>query len=558
MKIRSISGLGCLTALAALAAPAIVGAQTVVSFHDAFGDSFGDPPTLFVGQGAYADAGNNTWNRFAASGVVSGPASASNGGLTLINATVTFGFSNGGQPPPDQGLPDFLLGNSLVVNGANPLGTFTLQNVPPGSYDLYLYGTNYDHNRGSIFTVSSGLANGGTNATLNGDLLAYAEGVNFVIFHNVSPDANGTITGTWAPNPADGVGNPNMAGEGNFNALQLVGVPGSVGACCIAVGCAQSTLAACTSAAGTFHGVGTTCAAANCPLPGACCVGCAGCFVMAGAACTGAGSVYHGDGTACGTAGCGIVNGDFESGDFTGWTQFGDTSYTTVWTNMSDDGLTTAHGGTHGAEFGAGPPDGGGIQQVIPVHVGDQVTIGFWYSVPGGAPNLFRADFDGQTLVTFTDDTTNVQWTHFSYPVTVTHDNPTLAFTFYNVPSWGNLDDVTVCIPAPGNGGVCCRGATCNTTVSQANCTIGGANPAGARFVSGAATCNGTATSNAPCCVADYNKANGVTVQDIFDFLSGWFAGSPYSNTGGSGAAGALNVQNIFDFLTAWFSGGCA
>jgi hypothetical protein len=77
-------------------------------------------------------------------------------------------------------------------------------------------------------------------------------------------------------------------------------------------------------------------------------------------------------------------------------------------------------------------------------------------------------------------------------------------------------------------------------------------------FVSGSTACNTSNTSNTPCCLADYNKTGGVSVQDIFDFLADWFAGSPYANTGGNGSATSLSVQNIFDFLAAWFAGGCA
>lgn len=55
----------------------------------------------------------------------------------------------------------------------------------------------------------------------------------------------------------------------------------------------------------------------------------------------------------------------------------------------------------------------------------------------------------------------------------------------------------------------------------------------------------------APPCVADFNHANGITVQDIFDFLSAWFAGAPSADVNGGG----LSVQDIFDFLSAWFAG---
>jgi hypothetical protein len=115
----------------------------------------------------------------------------------------------------------------------------------------------------------------------------------------------------------------------------------------------------------------------------------------------------------------------------------------------------------------------------------------------------------------------------------------------------------TSCSPNPClPPGVCCRGATCTTTITSAGaCTTTGAT-AGAAFPT-AAACNAGAVSNSPCCYANYNKVNGVTVQDIFDFLGDWFAGRPYARVGGDGNGGTLSVQNIFDFLTNWFAGGC-
>ncbi len=53
-------------------------------------------------------------------------------------------------------------------------------------------------------------------------------------------------------------------------------------------------------------------------------------------------------------------------------------------------------------------------------------------------------------------------------------------------------------------------------------------------------------------CVADFNCDRMVTVQDIFDFLTAWFASSPAANIN---AAQGITVQDIFDFLSAWFTG---
>jgi hypothetical protein len=101
--------------------------------------------------------------------------------------------------------------------------------------------------------------------------------------------------------------------------------------------------------------------------------------------------------------------------------------------------------------------------------------------------------------------------------------------------------------------GVCCRGSTCNASVAQAACT--GSGSAGASFTTVGSVCNAPGVSTTPCCYADFNKTNGVNVQDIFDFLSAWFAGNPYAKVAGDGAAAPLIVQDIFDFLSAWFVG---
>ncbi len=56
--------------------------------------------------------------------------------------------------------------------------------------------------------------------------------------------------------------------------------------------------------------------------------------------------------------------------------------------------------------------------------------------------------------------------------------------------------------------------------------------------------------SNTPPCPADFN-GGGLSVQDIFDFLSAWFVADLRADFNGGG----LSVQDIFDFLSAWFAG---
>ena len=55
-----------------------------------------------------------------------------------------------------------------------------------------------------------------------------------------------------------------------------------------------------------------------------------------------------------------------------------------------------------------------------------------------------------------------------------------------------------------------------------------------------------------PVCRADFNQDGAVTVADIFQFLSAWFARDSRADFNGFNG---VTVQDIFDFLTAWFAG---
>ncbi len=158
-------------------------------------------------------------------------------------------------------------------------------------------------------------------------------------------------------------------------------------------------------------------------------------------------------------------------------------------------------------------------------------------TVPSGSGAI---DLRVQSGLTVAASTSNITSPIFGYglsPIT-----PAARFTF-----------------ATTTGGLCCRGATCATTFTTAAAcaaTLIPGHTAGARFIPAATTCAPAAVPP-PCCLADYNKALNITIQDIFDFLSDWFAASPYANTGSTGAPAPLTVENIFDFLAAWFAGGC-
>ncbi len=99
--------------------------------------------------------------------------------------------------------------------------------------------------------------------------------------------------------------------------------------------------------------------------------------------------------------------------------------------------------------------------------------------------------------------------------------------------------------PCPQPTGACCNGAVCSVG-PMLSCVA-----ANTRFLGAGSACNSPGNRTAPCCMADFNQDSTLAVEDIFDFLNAWFAGSASADINGGGLA----VQDIFDYLNAWFSG---
>ena len=197
---------------------------------------------VYSGQGAYSDPGHNVWNPVPGiSGTSTGLAFDSASNQVLISASLIFGFNNGSTGNATNGTPSWLVAYEDAVNSGSPgIGTssapegqLTINDLPQGSYKVYLYGANYDGNRGSIFTLAAangGVADNGINSTVNGSInglnaiangtCTLAEGDNYVLFTNVVTDPFGNVTATYI---ADTNSLSGFTGEAPFNAVQVVG-----------------------------------------------------------------------------------------------------------------------------------------------------------------------------------------------------------------------------------------------------------------------------------------------------------------------------------------------
>ncbi len=141
-----------------------------------------------------------------------------------------------------------------------------------------------------------------------------------------------------------------------------------------------------------------------------------------------------------------VTNGGFETGDFAGWTQFGNTEYTSIEPSYYMETETSVFGtdpseGSYQAIFG---PAGisGGITQTIATTAGRAYNIRFdLYAFPGG--NSFVADFGGTTLLdnAFTEGLT---YTSLSYQVVASSAATALSFTTRHDPSYFLVDNVSI------------------------------------------------------------------------------------------------------------------
>jgi hypothetical protein len=143
-----------------------------------------------------------------------------------------------------------------------------------------------------------------------------------------------------------------------------------------------------------------------------------------------------------------IVNGGFETGDFTGWSLGGNTGFTTV--------SGGAHSGNYAAWLGPIGSDGY-ILTASPFTTtpGDTYNVDFWLYSDGLTPNDFTAIyFDGSPSTLYSHTNIPFQpYTHEHFVVTALGPIGLLEFQFRDDPGWLRLDDVSVTstrVPEPG------------------------------------------------------------------------------------------------------------
>ena len=135
-----------------------------------------------------------------------------------------------------------------------------------------------------------------------------------------------------------------------------------------------------------------------------------------------------------------LLNGGFETGTFTNWTQSGSTTYSQVNTVSTD-----RHSGKYGARLWSHSNTAQGfLSQSLAATPGAAYLISFWLDSPSSAtPNDFQVSWDGNVLL----DETNlgaIGWTNIQLTATATATSATLQFGYLGLNYYAGLDDVIV------------------------------------------------------------------------------------------------------------------
>jgi hypothetical protein len=154
-----------------------------------------------------------------------------------------------------------------------------------------------------------------------------------------------------------------------------------------------------------------------------------------------------------------VLNGGFETGDFTDWTLSTNGQGTIV-----DNGATgiTPHSGTFYAALGQ-PDTLGFISQTLPTTANQSYLLSLWFNSPdlndlsqtagvlsANTPNQFVVSWNGNTLFNQANIPPIMGWTNLQFIVTATGPTTVLQFGQRVDPWYFGLDDINVWpIPAP-------------------------------------------------------------------------------------------------------------
>ena len=150
-----------------------------------------------------------------------------------------------------------------------------------------------------------------------------------------------------------------------------------------------------------------------------------------------------------------ITNGDFETGNYTGWTLTNAEIYDGVCRTGSQMGaaICDVHGGLYAMSFGhAGAVTS--FTQTLATYAGQDYTLSFWLANDNAqdAPvTTFQVLWNGVSIYSLASPQPSFAYTQLTFAVKATGSSTVLEFRAQQDPSQWFLDDVTVNTPEPGS-----------------------------------------------------------------------------------------------------------
>ena len=131
-----------------------------------------------------------------------------------------------------------------------------------------------------------------------------------------------------------------------------------------------------------------------------------------------------------------VVNGGFETGDFSGWTANPVSYPMYIVTSPVEEG-------TYAAQitgYASGPDT---LEQDIADVAGQSYLLSFWRWQDPGTPNGLDVTWNGSSVHSEVDNSDGAGWQNFTVSVTG-HGTDALVFTSYNDPAFTYVDNISV------------------------------------------------------------------------------------------------------------------
>jgi len=154
-----------------------------------------------------------------------------------------------------------------------------------------------------------------------------------------------------------------------------------------------------------------------------------------------------------------VVNGGFETGDFTDWLVRGDLIYTYVGTDLP-------HSGKYAADLGTSVQGGVvSIEQNLSTIPGKPYILSFWLENDGGTPNAFDVSITDKIVFSMVNAPA-FGYTNYAIPFAGSFFEATLLqFDAVQLPNYYHIDDISVvaaaAVPEPATWKLAICGIMC-------------------------------------------------------------------------------------------------